>query len=357
MPLKKTDLTDFTSSEQEGKTVKVSSKCGILNIPPYHKGEVLHSFLFRTAMLNGYTSVEEMLRKTQDIQNPKYQKNFRDVNYDSSANFTDTLDFDDCFDWLRSGTLYPELQAFSPVSPEDRLKKYVTDVQVKSKFKVHEELIYSLYSCPECRREEGENWYFHKEHQMPYMFYCPKHKVRLEKYSGLRYHEHEGAPDFEPVPEKENEERLAYFTKAIYNADFECSPWSIVGALNTKFRGMSSRTSVIPYIEDRYPLIGSIPSMAMNDFNENRTPLPPKYCIPFIAYLFDTPEEFMSSVAMGQSCQEKFLQAIHGKFELLTEYHNDAVKVRCLECRAVYYVHPPTFSKNPVCYKEHKTNE
>ena len=97
--------------------------------------------------------------------------------------------------------------------------------------------------------------------------------------------------------------------------------------------------------------------MAMNDFNENRTPLPTKFCIPFIAYLFDTPEEFMSSVAMGQSCQEKFLQAIQGKFELLTEYHNDAVKVRCLECGAVYYVHPPTFSKNPVCYKEHKTNE
>lgn len=341
----------------KSKTVSISSKCGILNIPPYHIGELMHSFLFKTAMNNGFENVEEMLRKTQEINSKKTKNRPRDVNYDSSSNFTDTFDFDDSFDWLRSGTLYSELQAFSPYSPEARLRKYVTGVETKTRYMLYEELIYSLYSCPKCRKEEGGNWYFHKEHQMPFMLYCQKHKVRLERYNGLRFHEHEGTPEFEPLPGIFQEDRLAEFAAAIYNANFECSSSIIVGALNTKFMGMNSRNTVKPYIEERYPLIGSIPTIAMCNFSEKRTPLPPKYSIPFISYLFDTPEEFMYSVALGPSYHEKFLEAIHGKFEMLTEYHNDAVKVRCLECGAVYYVYPPTFCKNPVCYKEHNVNE
>ena len=337
-----------------GLTVSVSSKCGILNLEDYRKGEVLHSYLYRIAQRNGFISVDDFLKNVQNIEVRNYQDRVYATTYDCSSNFTDTLEFEDNFDWLRYGTLYSVLQAFSPVPPEVRLREYTRRVLFKDKSSRFEPLISELYSCPECRREEGEDWYYHIEHQMPYLTFCPKHKVRLERLVKPRYAEYSEHIQFESVPETSFDELLSEYAWAIYNGDFQCTASSIVGALNTKFKGMYSRVSVLPRISERVPLLEHITYPEMVDFDQNRTPLPLLSCIPFIAYLFDSPDEFMCAVGSGQSHQEKFLKAVNGKFEMLTEYRNDAVMVRCLDCGAVFYVYPQAFIKNPVCYKEHK---
>ena len=74
--------------------------------------------------------------------------------------------------------------------------------------------------------------------------------------------------------------------------------------------------------------------------------------ISLIAYLFDTPEEFLSIVPKGADYRSEFMAAIDGRFRMLTEYRNDAVKIQCLNCGEISYVYPQSFVMNPVCRKE-----
>ncbi len=319
-------------------------------MPPYHKGELLHSYLHKAAVNNGFLTVDELLKFVQGLPEFRGGRNFC-TGYDAMGDFSYGITFDVAFDWLHSGTLFSPLSSFSSTPPDVRLREYQKVVVLRDSISSIENLIDDIYVCPDCMAEEGNGWYYHTEHQMPFMTYCPKHGTRLLKYTGVKCLESD-KPTFQPTESYEMEDRLASFSKAILMSDITCSVYGIIGVINTKLEGMSNIYRIKPYISDRADLINRINPLAMRDFVNNKTALPVKDMITLIAYLFDTPQEFTSLLPVGADYREEFEIAIRGRFEILGIYRNDAVMLRCLNCGDVFYVYPPAFIRNPVCMKE-----
>lgn len=333
--------------------VGVESLTGALNFPPYHKGEVLHPYLYKTALSNGFDTVEMFLKATQPYESKRIGKTIF-ATYDSMVNFTDTLRFKDNFDWLSSGTLYNALYSFMS-SPEVRLYEYTVNTVLRRKTIAVEPLIHELYSCPICREEEGEGWYYHTEHQMPFIKFCPKHKVRLERYTGIRYHEHGDDICFKTVESSEFDERLSEFSSAIYKENIDCGVEGIIKTIEPQLRDKRFNFFCrIPTYLERKPLLTGIPTILIDDYMKQRTPLPCKYTLQLIAYLFPTVEEFLSSIPKRQSHYDEFNKAIAGRFEMLTEYSERAVMLRCLDCGNVFYVNPSSFIRKPSCIREER---
>lgn len=337
----------------KNRLVRVESLTGALNFPPYHKGEVLHSYLYKTTVANGFDTVEYFLESTQSYKSRRIGKIYF-ATYDSMVNFTDTLHFKDNFDWLSSGTLFNALYSFLP-SPEVRLHEYTVNTVLRRKSFTVEPLIPELYSCPMCRKEEGKAWYYHTEHQMPFLTFCPKHKVRLERFTGVRYHEHGDDISFKMVEEGPCDERLSDFSSAIYKENIDCGINGIIDTIETHLRDKSfNKYCRMPSISDRKPLLTGIPTILIDDFMKKRIPLPCRYTLQLIAYLFPTVEEFLSSIPKTQSHFDEFNKVITGRFEMLTEYSERAVMLRCLDCGSVFYVNPPSFIRKPSCIREER---
>ncbi len=334
----------------KGSVIKVESVAGIINLPPYHKGELLHSYLHKTAVLNCFLTVDELLKFIQGLPEFRGGRNFT-TGYDAMGDFSYGIAFENNFDWLHSGTLFSPLASFSSTPPDIRLREYQKVVVLRDNISSIENLIDDVFVCPDCMEEEGNGWYYHTEHQMPYLTYCPKHETRLLKYAGVKCCESDN-PTFQPIVSYDMEDRLASFSKAILQNNITCSVYGIIGVINTKLEGMTNPYRIKPYISERANLLDCVNPMAMKNFVNDNTPLPVKDMIALIAYLFDTPEEFTSLLPAGADYREEFYIAIRGKFEVLGRYCNDAVMLRCLNCGDVFYVYPPAFIRNPVCMKE-----
>lgn len=344
------NLSNIESEFTKRKHVKVESITETLNLPSYHKGELLHSYLHKVAVNNGFLTVDELLKFVQGLPEFKGGRNFT-TGYDAMGDFSYGITFEGAFDWLHSGTLFSPLASFSCTSPDIRLREYQKVVVLRDSISTIENLIDDVYVCPDCIAEEGNGWYYHTEHQMPYLTYCPTHGTRLLKYSGVKCLESD-KPTFQPTESYEMEDRLASFSKAILQSDITCSVYGIIGVINTKLEGMTTPYRIKPYIKGRADLINRINPLAMRDFINDKKALPVKDMMALIGYLFDTPEEFTSLVPSGADYREEFDIAIRGRFEILGSYRNDAVMLRCLNCGDVFYAYPPSLIRTPVCMKE-----
>ncbi len=349
MTLNETEIKNMVKTE-EGKTVRVSSARGVLNLPIYHHGELLHGFLHKAAVRNGFNTVDDFVKKIQGLPKLSSKKGFS-TGYDAMSNFQSGIRFDDDFDWLRSGTLFSTLNSFTSVPPELRLKEYTKNIVLRGDEAKVPNFIHDVYVCPECMREEGEDWYYHTSHQMPYLTYCPVHGTRLLRYNGVRCHEAD-EPVFEEIKPFSHEERLSSFSKAILESDIDCSVYGIIGVINTRLKGLYVPFDIDPCIEDRIDLMYNVPFRALENFVEHKITLPVKNMIALIAYLFDTPDDFLSLVPKGADYKSEFKAVINKRFKMLTPYRNDAVKLKCLKCGDIFYANPPAFIRNPECSKE-----
>lgn len=300
--------------------------------------------------MNGFTTVDDFLKSIQKFPRLHFKSGFI-TGYDAMSNFQCGIRFDDRFDWLRSGTLFSTLNSFSSVSAEKRLREYTRNVVFRGDEENVSNFIHDLYVCPECMKEEGDDWYYHTSHQMPYLTFCPKHGTRLLRYIGVRCHEADD-PEFEEIRPFPHEERFAAFSKAILESDIDCSVYSIIGVINTRLNGVIRPYDIDPCIDERIEMVYGIPFRALENFVEHKITLPVKNMIALIAYLFDTPDDFLSLVPKGADYKSEFKAVIKNRFRMLTEYHNDAVKLQCLKCGDIFYANPPAFIRNPVCNKE-----
>ncbi len=332
------------------KTIKVTSCCGILNLPPYHMGELMHGYLQRTAMKNGFNTVDEFMKRIQNLPKLHYKAGFT-TGYDAMTNFQAGIRFTDDFDWLRSGTLFSTLYSFSSTPPEERLKEYQKNYVFRGDEERVANYITELYVCPDCMREEGEDWYYHTALQMPYLTCCPKHGTRLLRYTGPRCQETDN-PQFEEIPPFPQEKRLSEFSKAILENDINCSVYGTILTINTKFRKLIKPCDIDPLFEDRIEMLYDIPFKSLENLVDFKKTLQIKQMIALVAYLFETPEDFLSTIPKGADFRSEFMVALKGKFKMLTPYRNDAVKLQCLNCGDIFYVNPPAFIRNPTCSKE-----
>lgn len=350
MLLKNEATSLFTRKYIIRKTVKTSSNCGFLNLPYYHEGELLHSYLLRCALANSFKTVDEFLKSIQGIPTLYFRERFI-TGYDAMSDFQKGIGFENDFDWLRSGTLYSVLNSFSSVNPQQRLNEYTRNVVFRDKDENVPNFINDLYVCPDCKIEEGNDWYYHTEHQIPYLTYCPTHGRRLVRYKGENCQEHV-KPEFEAIKPFPQEERLSAFSKAILENKIDCSVYGIIGTINTKLERISRSCFIKPDFEDRAEMLSKIPFKALENYVEFKQTLPVDQMITLIAYLFETPSEFLSIVPNGANHKSEFKTVIKGRFKMLTPYRNDAVKLQCIKCGHMFYAYPPEFIKNPVCRKE-----
>ncbi len=339
---------EFTS--KKNSRIKAKSNAGILNIPTYHPGELLHSYLQKTSLRNGFKTFDDFMKRIQGLPKLHYGASFS-TGYDAMTNFQSGIKFPDDFDWLRSGTLFSTLNSFSSVPPENRLKEYTKNVVFRNDEANVPNFIHDLYVCPECMKGEGDDWYYHTIHQIPYLTYCPVHGTRLLRYNGVKCHEAD-KPTFEEIKPFPHEDRLSSFSRAILESNIDCSVYSIIGVINTRLNGLSIPFDINPFIEERIELVDNIPFAALQNFVEHKITLPVKNMIALVAYLFDTPDDFLSLVPRGADYKSEFKAVIKNRFRMLTSYCNDAVKLQCLNCGDIFYANPPAFIRNPVCSKE-----
>ena len=349
LPLNKTILTQ-SGPENSVNTVKVTAANGFLNLPAYHEGELLHAYMHKSALANGFRTVDEFLKKIQELPKLHLREGFI-TGYDAMSDFQKGIRFDKDFDWLRSGTLYPVLNSFSSVPPAKRLGEYSRNVVFRGSEENVSNFINDLYVCPDCMKDEGDDWYYHTNHQIPYLTYCPKHGTRLLHYKGVKCHEADN-PKFEEIKPFPQEKRLSAFSRAILESNIDCSVYGIIGAVNRKLVKLIKPCDIEPYYEDRVEMLGIIPFRGLENFVEYKTTLPVKQMIALIAYLYDTPYEFLSNVPKGADHRSEFMASIKGRFKMLTSYRNDAVKLQCMKCGDIFYAYPPAFIMNPVCRKE-----
>jgi len=209
---------------------------------PYEKDELLHSWICRLAIHNGFDNLEHFIRSytsstfhlsydTKDIEFllinlPEwYQENFLDIYLGSS--------------------LYPYYSIF--LTPEQQtnylnavFRRYKKDSKMQNDFS--KVTFKEFRFCPVCKQIELDTkgfYFYHREHQLPGVRVCTKHKCKLHKYLGKPNKIFEENIKYEQIQLKtdlETEYKYCLFVEKLLKADLDLNQLDLNQIILNQFK-------------------------------------------------------------------------------------------------------------------------
>ena len=334
--------------------ITVDSPFMTCNMPKYHADELMYSYLMRVAVSNGFSSFDDFLKYTicdkKDI-NKFYKRTY--IDFDCMKRESDCFEFANNHNWLISGTLY---KGIAPLQSEDvncnRLKEYYNNGLVKITPGHVTGTISALRVCPECKAEEGEDWYYHTRLQMPFVSFCPVHGCRLLSVNPLKGNIIT-SPEF--MDNYSNFSRyVSDFCVDLFDADLQCNGDDLARLLKSCIDiPVSVYRIKFENDKEKADLIKNVSSTCIRNLLRNLIPPPYQEFILLLRYFFNDVKEIEAALPrIIRYDKELFLKEASNKYELLGEFRSDVVHVRCLNCGAVFFINPGSVINNTAaCYE------
>ncbi|MCI7806850.1 MAG: TniQ family protein [Spirochaetales bacterium] len=324
------------------------------NMPNYHTDELMYSYLMRVAVSNGFESIDEFLKYTvcADTDTHKFYKRTY-IGFDCMKRESDCLEFENEFNWLISGTIFKGIAPLQTrEDSQNRLREYYNNSLMKTTPGHVEKAITSLRLCPECMWEEGDDWYYHTGHQMPYVSHCSKHGCRLLRVNPLMRNIIKVPdlcePDVHPM-----ERYLSDFSNSLFEYDLKCCGNDLLKILKSKIgKTPGNYNFALKHNHEKKYLLSQINAASVRNLMVNDVPPSVSQFILLLAYYFDDAAEIEKHLTAKVIRKTTFMEAVKGRFKLLGEYRPDAVHVRCLHCGAVFFISPWAVVNNgTLCYE------
>jgi len=280
--------------------------------------ELLYSYLLRTAQANGFddlkffmtTYVWPDLEDSRQRQNPvSYDVNDALYTFMTSAGLAGSP-----ADVYQKTSLF---HACAPFMNRAAAGHHVGALDRRNRFRAidtpPDAFVRELKVCPECRKEEGSGWYYHRAHQAPGVGVCWKHDARLLAFTGPRGQERDG--------------RDGYFRESTGNPD---------RAYALFFHDMLTEEPDFCLDDIRQVLTRFLPYDAVNG---------PYISIPdTVGALVRAGVTFRDLRGMAGAddgaLRKAFGTAIDGRFRLISPYRNDIVELACLTCGTRFLTTP-----------------
>lgn len=282
-------------------------------IKPY-EDELLYSYLYRLAVVNGldiktFYSMVTYLPKKGEI---KYQTIF-DPAY--LAKMLGPSVVDGSIDLLNKTSLLSYMPLFYNKNRVSNFVGCMYDLKgLKPLIRNKAFPMKELRACPECMEEK---FYFRRIHQLPGMTYCPKHKVPLMIYTGRKYHEFE---DNSYSRCKEDNEEMLY----------------------------AQHIDVLSQIIEDFNIYDVVDNLDVKDasLTINNQHVPDKQ---FFFDLFRYVDKIPEAIFKCQKRKRELLDIVKESYELRSKYSDKYVKVKCKDCGLCFISTPERLESGWEC--------
>ena len=335
-------MTDFEHNPtSHAVSIMMKLPFHLYNVPDYIEGEHIWSYISRLAEVNVFDSPEALLNEIYSNFSYTRWKMFRTWGYEIERPFvTNLIAIEDMENWIVTATLYRALLPFhSRWEQDNRIRKHAEEYdKASSKILVMKPTyVENLVTCPTCIEEEQNDGtvHLHLVHQMPGISICPYHGTPLIKNN-------------QTMITTADSMRYAEFCKGLVDNPIEATLQNTLTTI--KYRVLKlypdmSLSKVFDTIsrESRFQGNEDIVSYIKNIFDGNYRDihqLPYVMTIKTLVLLFDDYDDFRSSLYDEYNLKSDFMAAIEHKFELIGEYSNNFVLVRCLTCDTVFPATP-----------------
>ena len=308
----------------------------IANVPKYRTGEFYWSYLNRLSQANGFDNALEYLSLI-------FHKNIEDTNNPG---------------FVFGAVMDPDGKPIAQSSVFDILKYFLNRQDLIGLYKVYSEEIRNMNSlndmiypcrvmkvCPECYKEDMKkgSFIYRTIHQVPGLNICPKHGCNLLQYQGVIGMEFED-PEYEELDSSEIDMKIADIVMALYLTERDFCITEIKTALCDRIRNRYGNDKPL----ELYRMFSE-----ENDLDEKTRDNKDRFFrlfklhdsfmdIPFIlkvlAKFFDSGEDLLQAIPEQTELDEKvFRHCIDKRYELISKYSHESIKVKCLNCGYEYW--------------------
>lgn len=199
-------------------------------------------------------------------------------------------------------------------------------------------LVTEVRRCPECWRESREEYgsptYF-RDHNMPGVSVCLRHGCALERFVGERGRELT-QDCFDEVEVLPNAMEYARFCHDLLEAGIQCCLQDVIRAVRDVLRDRydveSLKTcSALPEVPWVTAYGRCIPGIARTLLDKNVVQPDPKQVIALLLFLFGSVGDLEKAITTDSPISA-FIMEIREKAELISEYRDTFVRVRCCRC-------------------------
>lgn len=311
----------------------------IHNLPCYHEGELWHSYLNRVAIENGIPDAKRLLELCSCLGPTNWTANQR-LNYECMKEASRGILKETGDDWILTGTLFKGMSPLSSrLAATRRLYHYNLHSRLVDRLTGSmPAYIQGIKICPECRKGEGEDWFFHTDLQMPDVTICPVHGCSLMKYSGPPYMEHIIDEFTEIIPMK-GDEQLSVFEMEFFNHGFQCDKSTVKRAITERLNEIGQPLSGNGSIPGQDDFERIIPNSIFLSILRNRK-MPISSTLLLMCILFKDVQTLSSYILSESKIQEKFFASAESCYSLVSPYRDDFIIVRCEQCGTVFPTTP-----------------
>lgn len=341
------------------KVTNISPSIMLGNIPDYHDGEYMWSYFSRLAESNGFRSSNEMFKTLWPA--PRWGR----LPYECNTTEVGRLLRVEGTEWLAEATTFRYMR---PFTTKDFQMQFVWKAAEKRPrpmkfFHSYFKGIPRLKVCPECMKEDLAEGGFrlHTLHQVPGVDVCPVHGCHLAEYKEHAYGEDEIIPDTVMASEEDAEMARSFVQFIVYVKEHmdSISLDVTLAAIDRRLHKMlglhEDKVLTLRFLfQDFEKKFNETCSFSYYKMQGSSIDVSCKNNIAIyrvIRRLFDSPEDFCkeAEVFLDHDLHERFLQAIEGRLELVSDYHDDIVRVRCTECGCEFNATTLAITLMPSC--------
>jgi hypothetical protein len=343
----------------------------------YQEDELIYSWMFRLAKLNGISSLRHF--GGSYIYPNYYLKEKRYVKYDCPEDLYLFWKFLGIEDQMNVIEFFLETSIYSAVAPfmTRSIQTYYINMSFRKKHKDNKvissvnALISKLRICPACVKEDIRSkgfFYYHRTHQIPGVNVCYKHGCLLHLYTGNVEKEFDNPlqNSKECVPNATINIMVEYavFAKKLLDSHLAISIKEIKGIIfsELRYRGFTAQnylqlseniqregysnlfeSDIIKFL--RVKLIGAQYVSAID-------------CMAMLLYLFKTMDNILPLIPKDEAV-EFFGKLKKSNYTLISEYRSDIVELHHNNCGETYCIIPDGFVNGwhcPSC-DMNKTNQ
>lgn len=295
----------------------------------YKKGELWYGYLCRLAIANGYDSTYSFLQDVNEQKDIQWDYWNQRMGYDCDRPFGDIGNISDG-EWLLEGT---PLGMMAMLSSRSKLGMYVRN----HSWETHKDnqliprlssFVQKLRICPKCREIEGDDWFIHLDHNLPEVTVCHIHECALHVYDGVKGYEMTRNDYHALKPEKEALE-YAKFVSKLQEASIECSVIGFQEACKTE---LNRRDITMKELND---WLGKNASKSLNYNRFYGVDTKEAYIIG--KAVFGNADGLISALSKYiENHENDFQEAIKGRYSLVGKYRDTVVRIKCLQCGAIF---------------------
>lgn len=331
---------EFNSNDYSIPTlVRTIAPEGLIhNLPAYNEGELWHSYLNRVAIENGIPDAKTLLGLCSFLGPDNWTVNQK-LNYDCMKEASRGILKTVGDDWILTGTLFAGL---SPLSTRLDSTRRIYHYNFHSRLidRLTGSLpayIQNIKICPECRKNEGEGWYFHTDLQMPDVTVCPIHGCALMQYTGNQYMEH-SLDEFSPMVPLKGDDKLSVFETDFFKHGFHCDSASLKTAIIKRLFEIGHQNKSKEEIPGHEAFERNLPSpFAILNLKSGHLPASTAFLLMCLLFKdVNTLEEYIPKEDILKEDYSNFSE----NYELLSPYRDDFIVVKCKCCGTVFPTTP-----------------